>query len=275
MTTTTRVRDRLDPLRKLRRRLVDGAGAGEERGERPALRPRGPVERVARREELASRRHALPRREFRRDPARAGVLRRHDDEVVVCRRRRRRRVRRRENPVVDVVIDDLRPRLREHARDVARLLAAPSTPDLRELPVPRARAWGGTPLRDDAGLAADAARVGGPAAAAAAAGRAGRRAADASPREPRRAQAAAGPQHVRLRRHVGQRGVGRQQAGDSVGVFFRGRLLAAASTTPRQALRAPRVDEERAHAEHRKRHRAQSQHADPCAGRRSGVRHCA
>ena len=141
--TTTRVRDRLDPLRKLRRRLVDGAGAGEERGERPALRPRGPVERVARREELASRRHALPRREFRRDPARAGVLRRHDNEVVVCRRRRRRRVRRRENPVVDVVVDDLRPRLREHARDVARLLAAPSTPDLRESPVPRARAWGG------------------------------------------------------------------------------------------------------------------------------------
>ena len=140
--TTTRVRDRLDPLRKLRRRLVDGAGAGEERGERPALRPRGPVERVARREELASRRHALPRREFRRDPARAGVLRRHDDEVVVCRRRRRRRVRRRENPVVDVVVDDLRPRLREHARDVARLLAAPSTPDLRVSPVPRARAWG-------------------------------------------------------------------------------------------------------------------------------------
>ena len=83
MTTTTRVRDRLDPLRILRRRLVDGAGAGEERGERPALRPRGPVERVARREELASRRHALPRREFRRDPARAGVLRRHDNEVIV------------------------------------------------------------------------------------------------------------------------------------------------------------------------------------------------
>ena len=68
MTTTTRVRDRLDPLRKLRRRVVDGAGAGEERGERPALRPRGPVERVARREELASRRHALPRREFRHEP---------------------------------------------------------------------------------------------------------------------------------------------------------------------------------------------------------------
>ena len=46
----------------------------------------------------------------------------------------------RENPVVEVVIDDLRTRLWEHARDVARLLAAPSTPDLRESPIPRARA---------------------------------------------------------------------------------------------------------------------------------------
>ena len=181
-----------------------------------------------------------------------------------ARKSRRRRRRRRSPPAPPGARTRRRPVARSAVDSGPARIARPARPRV-----------GGTPLRDDAGLAADAARVGGPAAAAAAAGRAGRRAADASPREPRRAQAAAGPQHVRLRRHVGQRGVGRQQAGDSVGVFFRGRLLAAASTTPRQALRAPRVDEEGAHAEHRMRHRAQSQDADSCAGRRSGVRHCA
>ena len=179
-----------------------------------------------------------------------------------ARKSRRRRRRRRSPPAPPGARTRRRPVARSAVDSGPARIARPARPRV-----------GGTPLRDDAGLAADAARVGGPAAAAAAAGRAGRRAADASPREPRRAQAAAGPQHVRLRRHVGQRGVGRQQAGDSVGVFFRGRFLAAA--TPRQALRAPRVDEEGAHAEHRKRHRAQSQEADSCAGRRPGVSHCA